>query len=111
MGQSQPINRFPIPQGAGNSPAKDATVLERLRAAQARAFELSGEDEDDFSDWVAAWSLEQDPIAYAFDLLGQEDRQRYYDCLSAAEKTRLTASLKTAHKLGICSPPGWRASE
>ncbi|QKD14976.1 hypothetical protein [Mesorhizobium sp. NZP2077] len=96
---------------AGNSSTKDAAILERLRIAQARAFELSGEDEHDFLNWLAAWSLEQDPVAYAFDLLGQQDRQRYFDSLSAAEKTRLVASLNTAHKLGICSPPGWRVSE
>ena len=114
MGQSQPINRFPVLAVSALEseplPRKSAEMLARLRAAQMKAFALAG-DGVDYSDWLAAWSLEQDPVAYAFDMIGQEDRQRYFDSLSGDEKRRLVASLHTAHKLGICSPPGWRVSQ
>jgi len=117
MGQSQPINRFPVLNvvcGLSEHDAmssKDAAILERMGAAQTKAFEQSGEDEQNYLDWLAAWSLEQDPVAYAFGLMEQADRQNYVNSLSAAEKKRLVASLQTAHRLGICSPPGWGPSE
>jgi hypothetical protein len=114
MGQSQPINRFPVLTAPDLEsepvPAKSAALLARLHAAQVKAFALAG-DGVDYSDWLAAWSLEQDPVAYAFDMLGQQDRQKYFDSLSGDEKRRLVASLHTAHKLGVCSPPGWRVSQ
>lgn len=114
MGQSQPINRFPVLiedlSALGILSSKETAIIDRLRTAQAKAFEQSGQDSDGYLSWLMAWSLDQDPVAYGFDMMEQAERQRYVNSLSHDERSRFVASLDTAHRLGICSPPGWNSS-
>lgn len=115
MGQSQPINRFPVLiedlSALGILSSKETAFIDRLRTAQAKAFEQSGQNSEGYVCWLMAWGLDQDPVAYGFDMMEQADRQRYVDSLSQNERSRFVASLNAAHRLGVCSPPGWSVSK
>ena len=115
MGQSQPINSFPVWLGLWEPEdglfdsaffmCRVAAAIDRLRVSQIKAFKRSGRDPRDCFDWLAAWSLDQDPVAYTFDMMVHEDRQAYVRSLSPAEKEKFIASLRTATELGVVTPP------
>lgn len=114
MGQATRINSFPVWLGLWEPEVgfdsvffmcRVAAALDRLRVSQIRAFKRSGQDPKDCLDWLAAWSLEQDPVAYTFDMMVHEDRQAYVNSLSATEKEKFIASLRTATELGVVRPP------
>lgn len=52
--------------------SKSVVALERMRAAQAKAFQASGLPDSQYARWGAQWNATQDPRAYAIDVMGPE---------------------------------------
>lgn len=84
---------------------KTSLSLARLQNAQIRAFQQSGQGEQDYSRWSNTWNSEQDPVAYGFDLMEPEQRLKYIKSLDDKGKARFKASLVTGVKLGLVQPP------
>lgn len=94
-----------ISNAAAINVAKTALSMRRLQNAQVRSFSASGASPSGYNQYAAQFNASQDPVAYGVDQMDGAARKKYFQGLSAPEKTKFLESLKTATKLGVITPP------
>lgn len=94
-----------ISNAAAVNVAKTALSMRRMQNAQVRAFSATGQSPGAYNQYAATFNASQDPVAYGFDMMAAPARQKYFQGLSAPEKTKFLNSLKTATQLGVVAPP------
>lgn len=90
-----------ISNAAAVDVAKSAVALDRMRAAQAKAFLASGLPQSDYSKWASNWNGRQDVRAYAIDLMGAEKAKKLVDGLKDKERETFMDSFKNAHTTNV----------
>ena len=87
--------------------SKSVVALERMRAAQAKAFQATGLPDNQYVRWGAAWNAAQDPRAYAIDLMGPEKWNKLRKELQAnpAAWKRFEESYAVAKQNGLVRRP------
>jgi hypothetical protein len=76
-------------------------ALERMKAAQALAFERSGQSPDRFSSWATGWASKVDPRAFVVDMLPADKRKAMLDGMGAPERKRFMDSFRAGANAGI----------
>lgn len=96
-----------ISNAAATDVAKTALSLERMRAAQARAFDATGLPPDQYQKWASTWNGQQDPRAYGIDMLNPAAFNKLRQELQKkpAEYERFKRSYATAKQLGLIGGP------
>lgn len=94
-----------ISNAAAVNVAKTALSMRRMQNAQVRAFSATGQSPGAYNKYAATFNASQDPVAYGFDMMAPPARQKYFQGLSAPEKTKFLSSLNTATQLGVVAPP------
>ena len=85
---------------------KTALSLRRLQNAKVQEFDATGQQPSAYSRWATQFNSKQDPVAYGFDMMSPEQRQKYFSGLSGAARTKFIDSLQAATRLGLVAPPG-----
>jgi hypothetical protein len=75
--------------------------LERIKQAQALAFQASGLPPEDFSDWAVKWAKSSDPRAYVMDLITPNERKTMISGMKPAERETFLNSLREGIKAGV----------
>ena len=75
--------------------------LERIKQAQALAFQNSGLPPEDFSDWGVKWAKSSDPRAYVMDLITPDERKTMISGMKPAERETFLNSLREGIKAGV----------
>lgn len=94
-----------ISNAAAQDVLKSMISLRKLQNAQVSAFTASGQSPSQYQKWASQWSKTQDPVAYGFDMMEPAERAKYIQSLSAPDKAKFVASLKTAVGLGLVQRP------
>lgn len=94
-----------ISNAAATDVLKTSLSLSRLQNAQVRAFQSTGQGEENYSKWSNTWNSEQDPVAYGFDLMEPAQRAKYIKGLDKPGRERFVKSLSTAVNLGLVQAP------
>ncbi|MDB5531602.1 MAG: hypothetical protein JWR51_4705 [Devosia sp.] len=85
--------------------AKTALALRKLQNAQLKAFEASGLPESQFTKFAAQFNAEQDPRAYAIDMMDDKARAKLLGDLKGEERAKFAKSLRKAIDLGLVTAP------
>ncbi len=77
--------------------------LERMKQAEAIAFQNSGIPAEKFSDWAVNWNKGTDPRAFIADQMSKKDRTDMINAMKPSEKTTFLNSVQSAIATGLVS--------
>lgn len=81
--------------------------LERMKQAQALAFDASGQSPSQFSKWQTTWNKTVDPRAFVADQMTPEQYSKVISTLTTPQaKANFAKSLRNGIKAGLISIPG-----
>lgn len=93
-----------INQLAASDLLKVNTALERMGQAGTIAFNVSGQPEGTYSQFISNWSHSVDPRAFMLDQLTGAERSTLHKALSTVEQVQLENGYKAAIGAGVLPP-------
>ncbi len=81
--------------------SKAALALRRMQQVQYDEFAKTGQAPDKYADWAAQWNKQQDPRAYAFDVMGRDAADKMLKGMKPGERAKFDASLSAARRSGL----------